>query len=336
MPRRSADSIGRSLPFRDSLVGPIDDRAAGRVRGEPAAAELEGAGVHRVVRGGRRADGLAARQRLVLREPADVRHAIGGAGRGARARPRRAPRRWRGRRTARIATATTCGSRSSRSIRRRTLVGTGLLGARDAALAHALSARHRRAAGSDHRRVSLERREHVAGRALAVDPHVARPVGRGPHGRRDDRVLDAGRHERRQASDEPDARARSRATSPRTRWRSRPRRWLSGTGNREREQRRQHVSAERSCRASTASTPSAIRSRAHSTSTSTTPGLPGDVVDTLAVVTGGVARADTGVRICTRGDIRRRALGDARTNCTVGNSRLDEEDLDADNALQNG
>jgi cell surface protein SprA len=63
-------------------------------------------------------------------------------------------------------------------------------------------------------------------------------------------------------------------------------------------------------------------------------GLPGDVVDTLVVVSGAVARADTGVRICTRGDIRRTTLGDARTNCTVANSRLDEEDLDADNALR--
>jgi hypothetical protein len=63
-------------------------------------------------------------------------------------------------------------------------------------------------------------------------------------------------------------------------------------------------------------------------------GLPGDVVDTLVVSSGGVTRADTGVRICTRGDIRRRVLGDARTDCTVGNSRLDEEDLDADNALR--
>ncbi|HUQ83963.1 MAG TPA: cell surface protein SprA, partial [Gemmatimonadaceae bacterium] len=63
-------------------------------------------------------------------------------------------------------------------------------------------------------------------------------------------------------------------------------------------------------------------------------GLPGDVVDTLVVLAGGVVRADTGVRVCTRGDIRRRALGDARTDCTVANSRLDEEDLDADNALR--
>jgi len=63
-------------------------------------------------------------------------------------------------------------------------------------------------------------------------------------------------------------------------------------------------------------------------------GLPGDVVDTLIVVSGGVIRADTAVRICTRGDIRKRALGDSHVNCTVGNSRLDEEDLDADNALK--
>ena len=62
-------------------------------------------------------------------------------------------------------------------------------------------------------------------------------------------------------------------------------------------------------------------------------GLPGDVIDTMTVVAGGVTRADTSVRICVRGDIRRRALGDARTNCTAGNSRLDEEDLNADNAL---
>ena len=63
-------------------------------------------------------------------------------------------------------------------------------------------------------------------------------------------------------------------------------------------------------------------------------GLPGDVVDTITVMAGGTTRADTGVRICTRGDIRYRALGDSRTNCTVANSRLNEEDLDADNALR--
>ena len=63
-------------------------------------------------------------------------------------------------------------------------------------------------------------------------------------------------------------------------------------------------------------------------------GLPGDVVDTITVMAGGQTRVETGVRICVRGDIRRRALGDARTNCTAGNSRLDEEDLDADNALR--
>jgi len=63
-------------------------------------------------------------------------------------------------------------------------------------------------------------------------------------------------------------------------------------------------------------------------------GLPGDVVDTITITAGGTTRSDTSVRICVRGDIRQRALGDARTNCTAGNSRLDEEDLDADNALR--
>ena len=63
-------------------------------------------------------------------------------------------------------------------------------------------------------------------------------------------------------------------------------------------------------------------------------GLPGDVVDRLVVIGAGPTRADTGVRICTRGDIRRRPLGDARADCTVANSRLDEEDIDADNVLR--
>jgi len=63
-------------------------------------------------------------------------------------------------------------------------------------------------------------------------------------------------------------------------------------------------------------------------------GLPGDVVDTLVVLGSDAARADTSVRICTRGDIRVRALGDARVNCTVANSRLDEEDLDSDNSMR--
>ena len=51
-------------------------------------------------------------------------------------------------------------------------------------------------------------------------------------------------------------------------------------------------------------------------------------------MSGGVARADTGVRVCTRGDIRLRPLGDTRSNCTVADSHLDEEDLDADNSLR--
>jgi hypothetical protein len=61
-------------------------------------------------------------------------------------------------------------------------------------------------------------------------------------------------------------------------------------------------------------------------------GLPGDVVDAITVIEGGVARRVDSLRICTRGlDVR--ALGDTRADCTVGNNRLDEEDLDLDGVL---
>jgi len=68
-------------------------------------------------------------------------------------------------------------------------------------------------------------------------------------------------------------------------------------------------------------------------------GLPGDVVDTLIVVTDTVAgqpptfatvpRAQT----CVGGYGLRQILGDSRINCTVHNNHLDEEDIDADNVL---
>ncbi len=45
--------------------------------------------------------------------------------------------------------------------------------------------------------------EHVAGPAVAIDPHLVRPVGRGSHWRRDDRVLGAGGYERGTAVIEP-------------------------------------------------------------------------------------------------------------------------------------
>jgi cell surface protein SprA len=64
-------------------------------------------------------------------------------------------------------------------------------------------------------------------------------------------------------------------------------------------------------------------------------GLPGDVADTLVVVDGAGAgvRRETNVRLCHALVGALDALGDPRTNCTVGNRRLDEEDIDLDNAL---
>jgi hypothetical protein len=61
-------------------------------------------------------------------------------------------------------------------------------------------------------------------------------------------------------------------------------------------------------------------------------GLPGDVAPSITVVSGAVSERRLGVPLCRRtGDLPR--LGDAATNCTVGNDRLDEEDLDGDGVL---
>ncbi|MEO8910015.1 MAG: cell surface protein SprA, partial [Gemmatimonadaceae bacterium] len=68
-------------------------------------------------------------------------------------------------------------------------------------------------------------------------------------------------------------------------------------------------------------------------------GLPGDVVDTLIVVTdtvpGGVPKIDTvySAKTCKGGFSLRQVLGDSKTDCTINNNRLDEEDIDADNVL---
>ena len=68
-------------------------------------------------------------------------------------------------------------------------------------------------------------------------------------------------------------------------------------------------------------------------------GLPGDVVDSLVVVydtiPGGAPTVATfpGARTCRGGYGLRQILGDSRTNCTVHNNHLDEEDIDADNVL---
>jgi len=68
-------------------------------------------------------------------------------------------------------------------------------------------------------------------------------------------------------------------------------------------------------------------------------GLPGDVVNTLVVVYDtipGQAPRDTTLRFaetCKGGYGIRQILGDSRTDCTIANNRLDEEDIDADNVL---
>ena len=61
-------------------------------------------------------------------------------------------------------------------------------------------------------------------------------------------------------------------------------------------------------------------------------GLAGDVASLLHVV-GGVSPLATRVPLCALRQVRERVLGDAQANCTVRNGRLDEEDIDQDNAL---
>ena len=62
-------------------------------------------------------------------------------------------------------------------------------------------------------------------------------------------------------------------------------------------------------------------------------GLRGDVVDTLAIDAGGGITRAFNVPICTGTSRTAPRLGDTRTNCTVRNNRLDEEDIDLDNVL---
>ncbi|HEU4719822.1 MAG TPA: cell surface protein SprA [Gemmatimonadaceae bacterium] len=62
-------------------------------------------------------------------------------------------------------------------------------------------------------------------------------------------------------------------------------------------------------------------------------GLPGDRADTLVVVDGLTAQRLFDVPVCSGIDRSIPRLGDTRTNCTVRNSRLDEEDIDLDGVL---
>ena len=62
-------------------------------------------------------------------------------------------------------------------------------------------------------------------------------------------------------------------------------------------------------------------------------GLPGDVIPRLLVSSPDGSGLQTNVKLCSRGNLQVARLGDTRTNCTVGNGRLDEWDLDGDNVL---
>ena len=62
-------------------------------------------------------------------------------------------------------------------------------------------------------------------------------------------------------------------------------------------------------------------------------GLPGDIIDTLVVVDGATIRKETNVRLCRGAPGALDVIGDPRTNCTIANAKLDEEDIDLDNAL---
>jgi len=62
-------------------------------------------------------------------------------------------------------------------------------------------------------------------------------------------------------------------------------------------------------------------------------GLPGDVADTLVVIDGTSVKRVLRAPLCHGALGVADFLGDPHTNCTVGNNRLDEEDIDQDNAL---
>lgn len=62
-------------------------------------------------------------------------------------------------------------------------------------------------------------------------------------------------------------------------------------------------------------------------------GLPGDRVPTLQYTGPDSTGVLRNFPLCSRGDVRLNLLGDTKTNCTVRNGRLDEEDIDLDNVL---
>ncbi len=62
-------------------------------------------------------------------------------------------------------------------------------------------------------------------------------------------------------------------------------------------------------------------------------GLPGDVADTIVAVDASGTHRATNVRVCRAAPGALDVVGDPRTDCTVANNKLDEDDIDMDNAL---
>ena len=62
-------------------------------------------------------------------------------------------------------------------------------------------------------------------------------------------------------------------------------------------------------------------------------GLPGDVVPSLPFTSPDSSGVLRNYAMCRRGDVRLNRMGDAKSDCTVRNGRLDENDIDLDNTL---
>ncbi|MFI5231497.1 MAG: cell surface protein SprA [Gemmatimonadales bacterium] len=62
-------------------------------------------------------------------------------------------------------------------------------------------------------------------------------------------------------------------------------------------------------------------------------GLPGDLISSLTFASPDSSGAIRNFRMCAQGNTQLHQIGDTRTNCTVGDGRLDEWDLDGDHAL---
>ena len=200
--------VGRSLPFRDSIVGPSTIELQGEFavsrprpnsKGQAYLEPFEGAGGITV--------SLADNAWYYGSQPALGTRLAARVGARTLDLARATTLAWQTNGTDRNGRQRAVHDRADRSTN--DYRGHRVLDARNVALAHDVSAVHRRTAGSEHRRISLERRKYAHGTPLAVDPNIAWCVGLRPHRSGDDRVLDPHRHGGRAARDESAARGRS-------------------------------------------------------------------------------------------------------------------------------